>query len=95
MGVRGLQSFLRQYSVPKTFDDLLNPKFSRQRIGIDISFYIYRWQGNTEKILDFIRALQKNRHQVLLVFDGRAEDGKQWEAQRRRDVRDQELQNAN
>jgi hypothetical protein len=95
MGVRGLQSFLREYSIPKTFDDLLNPKFSRRRIGIDISFYIYRWQGDAQKILDFIRALQKNRHQVLLVFDGRAEDGKQWEAQRRRDVRDQELQNAN
>jgi hypothetical protein len=95
MGVRGLQSFLRQYSNPKTIEDLLNPKSARLRIGIDISFYLYRWQGDVQKVLDFIRSLQTNQHQVLLAFDGRAEDGKQWEAQRRRDIRDQEMQSAN
>lgn len=95
MGVRGLQSFVKQYSVPKTLQDLLNPANSRLKIGIDISFYIYKWQGNTEKILQLIRTLEENNHRVLLAFDGRAEDGKAWEAQRRRTVREQELLSAN
>jgi len=94
MGVRGLQSFVKQYSIPKTIKDLLDPNNSRLKIGIDISFYIYKWQGNVEKILQFIRQLQENKHRILLAFDGRAEDGKSWEAQRRRDIREQERKTA-
>ena len=97
MGVRGLQSFLRKMtksSKVRKIEDLLDPKNQRLKIGIDISFYIYKWQGDIEKIVSFIRMLQGNQHRVLLAFDGRAEDGKLWEAQRRRDARDQELKNA-
>lgn len=94
MGVRGLQSFIRKYSQHRTIQTLLEPTNQRLRIGIDISFYIYKWQGDIEKILGFIKELQYNQHHVLLVFDGRAEDGKQWEAQRRRDVREQEMKSA-
>ena len=94
MGVKGLQSFIRKYSKHRTFQELLLSTNQRLRIGIDISFYIYKWQGNTEKIVEFIKQLQGNQHHVLLVFDGRAEDGKQWEAQRRRDVREQEMKSA-
>jgi hypothetical protein len=95
MGVKGLQSFLRQYSTLKTLDDLLDKKNGKLRIGFDISFYMYRWQGDADKIVKFVRDLELNNHHILFVFDGRAEDGKQWEAQRRRDVREQELQSAN
>jgi hypothetical protein len=95
MGVRGLQNFIRQYSIPKSLEDLLDPKNQRQRIGIDISFYMYRWQGDIERILGFIKSLQTNKQHVILAFDGRAEDGKMWEAQRRRDAREVELQSAN
>lgn len=95
MGVRGLQSFLKQgYSEWKTIEDLLRPKNEKLRIGIDISYYIYRWQGSVEKILEFIHLLQSNKHRVILAFDGRAEDGKQWEAQRRRTAREEELKQA-
>jgi hypothetical protein len=97
MGVRGLQSFLRKMtksSQVRKIEDLLDPNNQRLKIGIDISFYIYKWQGDIEKIVSFIRMLQGNQHRVLLAFDGRAEDGKLWEAQRRRDARDQELKNA-
>jgi hypothetical protein len=89
MGVRGLQNFCRQYSTKRIFEDLLYPTVAKQRIGIDISFYIYKWQADEEKLVTFIRDLEANKHRVLLVFDGRAEDGKQWEAQRRRDFREQ------
>jgi len=94
MGVRGLQSFVKQYSTPKTIDDLLDPKFKKQCIGIDISFYIYKWQGDIERIVTFIKTLHTNKHRVILAFDGRAEDGKQWEAQRRRQAREEELKSA-
>jgi len=95
MGVRGLQSFVKQYSTPKTLKDLLDKNNGKLKIGIDISFYIYKWQGNIEKILQFIKQLQGNSHHILLAFDGRAEEGKAWEAQRRRTVREQELLSAN
>jgi hypothetical protein len=94
MGVRGLQNFCRQYATKRVFEDLLAPHASKQRIGIDISFYIYKWQADANKIVQFIRDLEHNKHQVVLVFDGRAEDGKQWEAQRRRDVREQATKSA-
>jgi hypothetical protein len=94
MGVRGLQNFVKEYSNYKTLEDLMRKENQKMRIGIDISFYIYRWQGDIEKILEFVRKLQSNKHQVLLAFDGRAEEGKIWEAQRRREFREQELKNA-
>ena len=94
MGVRGLQSFIKQYSTSRSLDYLLDPRNQKLKIGIDISFYIYKWQGDVEKILEFVRMLQSNKHRILLAFDGRAEDGKAWEAQRRRTIRDQELQSA-
>ena len=94
MGVRGLQSFVKQYSTSKTLEDLLAYSFRKQRIGIDISYYIYKWQGDIDRILNFIKTLHKNNHHVILAFDGRAEDGKQWEAQRRRLAREEELKSA-
>jgi len=95
MGVRGLQSFLKQrYSESKSIEDLLLPKNAKLRIGIDISYYVYRWQGSSEKILQLISLLESNKHRVILCFDGKAEDGKQWEAQRRRQVREEELKSA-
>ena len=95
MGVRGLQSYIRQYGTQKSFADLMSPANKHLRIGIDVSYYFYRWQGDADRILKFIRDLESNGHHVLLAFDGRAEDGKVWEAQRRRDVRDQEMKSAN
>jgi|UniRef100_A0A6C0HEQ8 hypothetical protein len=94
MGVRGLQSFVRKYSTHKTLNDLLEPSFQKQRIGIDISYYIYKWQGDIERIVQFIQTLQGNKHRIILGFDGRAEDGKQWEAQRRRNAREEEMKSA-
>ena len=95
MGVRGLQSFVKQYAHIRTMKDLLSSKAQPLRIGIDISFYMYRWQADVERIVKFIRQLEGNNHHVLLAFDGRAEDGKQWEAQRRRDTREKETNSAN
>jgi 5'-3' exonuclease len=95
MGVRGLQSFLKQsHSTAKSIEDLLLPKNAKLRIGVDISYYIYKWQGSVDKILAFLRLLESNKHRIVLAFDGRAEEGKQWEAQRRRAAREEELKSA-
>lgn len=94
MGVKGLQNFIKKYSVSKSLNDLLNRKNEKLRIGIDISFYIYRWQADVEKIIQFLRKIEENKHRIILVFDGKAEEGKIWESQRRKEVRDNETKTA-
>lgn len=95
MGIRGLYSFLKKHGRSASFDELLNPSNEKLRIGIDVLFYIYRWQGDVEKFLEFMRKLQANKHHVLLVFDGKAEDAKATETQKRRETKDAELKAAN
>lgn len=92
MGVRGLLSFLKPYGSRLTFDALC--AMPPQRIGIDISYYLYKWQADKAKILDFLSKLQSAGHRILLVFDGKAEDAKQSESKRRKEVRNEELKSA-
>lgn len=93
MGVRGLFSFLKQYGTKKTLDEILQEP-QKKRIGIDISYYLYKWQGDIPKILEFIHKFISTGHKIILVFDGRAEDGKQAESKRRKDIRTEELKAA-
>lgn len=95
MGVRGLFSFLRQYSIPLSFEEFLNEIEPASKIGIDISFYLYKWQGNLEKITNFLTTIRNAGHRPILVFDGRASEDKQYEAARRRNVREEEIRSAN
>jgi 5'-3' exonuclease len=95
MGIRGLQSFMKKYSRSCSIDELLDPKNAKLRIGIDALFYIYRWRGDVEKFLEFLRKLQANKQHVILVFDGKAEDSKAMETQKRRETRDAEIKSAN
>jgi len=88
MGVRGLMSWLRPHSSIVTFEKLLNKP--KSRIAIDISYYMYKWQADEKKIIDLLDKLLSAGHRVILVFDGRAADGKQWEVQRRRTAREEE-----
>jgi hypothetical protein len=92
MGVRGLLSFLRGHSEIKTFAELLQQP--KQRIGFDISYYLYKWQGDSTRILTFLNKIKQSGHSIILVFDGRAEDGKQEESKRRKVVRSEELRTA-
>lgn len=89
MGVRGLMSWLKPYSRKVSWKQLLQ-EYPHKRIAIDISYYMYKWQADAQRILEFLEELQKAGHRVLLAFDGRAADGKQWEAQRRRTAREEE-----
>jgi len=93
MGVRGLFSFIKPYSKLVTHKSLLSGPI--MRIGIDISNYIYRWQGDPLKVLEFLNPLMKYGHKCVLIFDGRAADSKADESLRRKTVRDEELEHAN
>lgn len=92
MGVRGLYSFLQSYSRKRTFNQLLSG--AKQRIGIDISYYLYKWQGDIHRIISFIESFRTNGHTVIVVFDGKAEEGKQWETKRRQTQRNEEMETA-
>ena len=86
MGVRGLFSFLKPYGNNINIHTITN--MPQQRIGIDISYYMYRWQGDSQKVLDFIESLKP--HKIILIFDGRAPSDKQHEHERRKQIREDE-----
>ena len=71
MGVRGLFSFLKQRGRSCNIGTLY--ALPPQRIGIDISYYLYKWQGDMTRVLSLIESFKANGHQVLVVFDGKAE----------------------
>jgi 5'-3' exonuclease len=86
MGVRGLFSFLKPKGCSININTIqtLIPK----RIGIDISYYMYRWQGDSQRVLDFIESLKP--HKTILIFDGRAPTDKQHEHDRRKQIREED-----
>ena len=90
MGVRGLFSFLKPKSTYISLEEL--QKTNPLRIGIDISYYIYRWQGDAKKVLNLIESLKP--HKVILIFDGKAPDEKQDESNRRREKREDDMNTA-
>lgn len=94
MGVRGLFSFLKPKSTIASVDDLIR-QTCNLKIAIDISYYIYKWQANPEKVLEFINPLINAKHTVLLIFDGKASDSKQNECLKRKQSRDENIQVAN
>lgn len=90
MGVRGLYTFLKQQGCNISIGEINN--MQPKRIGIDISYYMYRMQGDSKKILDFINSLKP--HKILLIFDGRAPNDKQHEHNRRKQLREDDLMTA-
>uniref|UniRef100_A0A6C0IC90 XPG N-terminal domain-containing protein n=1 Tax=viral metagenome TaxID=1070528 RepID=A0A6C0IC90_9ZZZZ len=79
MGVKGLYSFIKSSGKP------LNIKCARDlRIGVDISFFLYRWGFAQELYFSFIRTLQENGNKVLFVFDGKPGAKKEPELEERR-----------
>jgi 5'-3' exonuclease len=90
MGVRGLYTFLKQQGCSISIDEIT--KMQPKRIGIDISYYMYRLQGDSKRVIDFINSLKP--HKILLIFDGRAPNDKQHEHNRRKQIREDDLSSA-
>jgi hypothetical protein len=93
MGVRGLYTFCKKYGKIVTHEQLcrMTPP---QKIGIDISHYVFKWQGNTRKLVEYLQSFQKASHKPLCVFDGKHEQAKLPEAERRNNRRAWEIQEA-
>lgn len=93
MGVRGLYTFCKKYGKIITHDQLCSMA-QPQKIGIDISHYVFKWQGDSEKLIRFLRTFQGGSHKPLCVFDGKHEKAKLPEAERRNHKRLHEIQEA-
>lgn len=79
MGVKGLYSFIKPSGQPLNIKSVHN-----LRIGIDISFFFYRWGFAPEIYFNFIRTLQENGNRVIFVFDGKPSAKKDSELEERR-----------
>ena len=82
MGVKGLYSLIKPFGHHVDIHTLKN-----KRIGIDISYFMYRWgTDDITRYLEFIKLLWSNDNKVLLVFDGKPGQYKLQEVERRKAV---------
>lgn len=82
MGVKGLYSLVKPFGNHVDIRTLKN-----KRIGIDISYFMYRWgTDDIIRYLEFIKLLWSNDNKVLLVFDGKPGQYKIQEVERRKAV---------
>lgn len=88
MGVKGLYSYLRPYRHPVDLATV-----SKGLIGVDALSILYKFRGNTEMILDFLKPFQSIGCSLLFVFDGKPPDSKKEEVNsrkaKRNDARDE------
>lgn len=82
MGVKGLYSLIKRSGQHVNIHNLKG-----KRIGIDISYFMYRWgTDNITRYLNFMNLLWSNDNKVLLVFDGKPGQYKVPEVERRKVV---------
>jgi hypothetical protein len=78
MGVRGLYHYCKNF--------IKNPQIEDKRIGIDASSLLYRFQGDCNKIYNFLGPLLNNK--LIFVFDGKAPEYKDKELEIRRTAKE-------
>lgn len=80
MGIKGLFTFI------KPTGQFLNISQEKNlRIGVDISYFIYRWGTDSpSKYIEFVNKLKQNKNRVLFVFDGKPSKYKEPEIETRR-----------
>lgn len=88
MGVKGLYSYLRDYRKPVD-------KSNIKAIGVDALSILYKFRGNMESVLQFLKPFQKDRISIVFVFDGKAPEEKHEEIEHRREKRNEANQQAN
>ena len=92
MGVRGLYTFLKKYAPVVSFQELCT--ISNRKYGLDISQIIFKYKGDHEKILEYIHMFEKSNQKILCVFDGKSEEYKQDEMERRNKMREEKTKDA-
>jgi len=82
MGIRGLYSSLKQYSIP------IHPEEENPlHIGIDTYALFYRFKENFKELFRFVDSLCVNKHTPIFVLDGVPPPEKQQELAARRQQR--------
>lgn len=84
MGVKGLYTYLRPYRHVVDIENV--PPYSV--IGVDGLSILYKFRGNTEMILKFLKSFQGLHCKILFVFDGKAPDEKKEEIDLRKTKRE-------
>lgn len=80
MGIKGLFTFIKPTGRPLNTGQAKN-----LRIGVDISYFIYRWGTESPgKYIEFVKKLGQNKNRVLFVFDGKPSKYKEPEIETRR-----------
>jgi 5'-3' exonuclease len=84
MGVKGLYSYLRGYRNQVNVNTLENVK----TIGVDGLSILYKFRGNAEKILEFLKPFRDKDIKIVFVFDGKAPEEKREEVEQRKEKRE-------
>lgn len=84
MGVKGLYSYLRGYRKQVN----VNTLDGVQSIGVDGLSILYKFRGNAERILQFLKPFRDKDIKILFVFDGKAPEEKREEVEQRREKRE-------
>lgn len=84
MGVKGLYSYLRGYRKQVNVNTLENI----QSIGVDGLSVLYKFRGNAERILQFLKPFREKGIKILFVFDGKAPEEKREEVEQRKEKRE-------
>lgn len=83
MGVKGLYSYLRDYRKPVDKNSLQNI----ETIGVDGLSILYKYRGDSQRIVKFLNPFLKNQIKIIFVFDGKAPEEKREEVETRRERR--------
>ena len=80
MGVRGLYHYCKPFIKPLCIENI------EERVGIDASSILYRFQGDFDKIYEILKPFDTTK--LLFVFDGKAPKYKEKELILRKHVKD-------
>ena len=84
MGVKGLYSYLRGYRKQVNVNTLEGV----QSIGVDGLSVLYKFRGNGDRILHFLKPFKDKGIKILFVFDGKAPEEKREEVEQRKEKRE-------
>lgn len=84
MGVKGLYSYLRGYRKQVN----VNTLEGIQSIGVDGLSILYKFRGDGDRILQFLKPFKEKGIKILFVFDGKAPEEKRDEVEQRKEKRE-------
>lgn len=92
MGIKSLLKLLRD-ECPAVFRDTHISEFEYEKIGVDISLYLYKYKATSgdnyvASIISLLLSLKENKTHPIVVFDGEAPKEKTEERKKRKGARE-------